>query len=195
MGRRTGQVLRENDGRLGPRWSREQIIERMRAWTERYGEPPLYEEWHRGSPRFDPERFGPPGRGGRGEWPSTQVVVSTFGSWPEGLGAAGLPQRTLRIEDPPRTCPVCGEEFSRGERESRASFLDRKTCSATCGGQLGEVSRRAREREARFVEMRERGLTNIEIAEREGVARHVVASVLSRARRRGVSVPWSGGRA
>ena len=85
-----GRVIdRERDGRCRPRWSDEEIIAALRLWHERYGTWPRYEHWHRGSARYSAERHGAPGRGQRGEFPAAPVVIRRFGSWRQGLEAAG----------------------------------------------------------------------------------------------------------
>lgn len=76
-------------------------------------------------------------------------------------------------------CPECG-----GVRSSSRT----RSC-ARC--ERERVKREARERTVRFIAMREEGLLNSEIAEREGVAVCVVAVCLSRAGRFGLKVPRS----
>jgi hypothetical protein len=58
------------------RWSRERILDALRAWAQAHGRPPRPSEWRQGDPN--------------GERPSAQVVVRRFGSWALALDAAGL---------------------------------------------------------------------------------------------------------
>jgi hypothetical protein len=179
-----GRVLREDDGRLHPRWTTEQIIEAMQEWARLYGEPPRYEEWHRASPRHDPARYGTPGKGKRGRWPSGPTVQRRFGSWDAGLQAAGLEAHVPgvpRVEPPPRACAFCGQDFHRRDDEELPSFRARKTCSPECAFRLRTNDAPARAE--RVVEMVRAGAGASVIAQAEGMSRPAVANLVCRLRK------------
>lgn len=76
-----------------PRWTRDQLIERMRAWADEHGQPPTSGGWQKHK--------------ADGEWPTTTHVQKEFGSWSAGITAAGLngvptggPQRPARVVAP-----------------------------------------------------------------------------------------------
>jgi transposase len=84
-------------------------------------------------------------------------------------------------EDSRELCPECGSEMAIGSRlPSRRS----ERC-ASCRSDA------ARARTVRFIRLREDGLNNREIAEREGVSTAAVAQSLCRADRYGLRVPVS----
>jgi hypothetical protein len=74
--------------RLGP----EGVLEAIRAWTARYGEPPALADW-------DPYRARRDGQLWRverycaGDWPSTRTVCHHFGNFSNAVSAAGLTPR------------------------------------------------------------------------------------------------------
>jgi hypothetical protein len=74
-------------GAIERRWTRERVLDAMRAWRSRYGRLPSSYDWSRTQARR---------RGGEalerlagGHWPSASVVTSRFGSWAEARHAAG----------------------------------------------------------------------------------------------------------
>lgn len=63
-------------------WTRELIIERIQQWAEEHdGRQPTANEWF--------EKF-PLDENGHRPWPPTATVVRLFGSWSEGIEAAGF---------------------------------------------------------------------------------------------------------
>lgn len=77
------------------KWTRELLIERIREWAERYGEPPAMADWNPHQARID---FGDEERARRweeagGYWPWTTSVVQRFGNWNDGIAAAGFKPR------------------------------------------------------------------------------------------------------
>ena len=67
-------------GAIERRWTRERVLDAMRAWRARYGRLPSSYDWSRTHARR---------RGGEafkrlrgGEWPSASVVTAVCGSWP-----------------------------------------------------------------------------------------------------------------
>jgi IS30 family transposase len=72
------------------RWSDDQMLDAVRAWTRLTGAPPTLYDWspahapagHRGAARYLAER---------GRWPSASSVARRFGSLRAALEAAGAP--------------------------------------------------------------------------------------------------------
>jgi hypothetical protein len=91
-------VARSSANRCGPprvgqrRYSRPEILEAMRAWAGRYGEPPRVVDWEPARAR----RLGEPWRAARfesGEWPTAGMVRAQFGQFNAAIEEAGLPAR------------------------------------------------------------------------------------------------------
>jgi hypothetical protein len=71
-------------------WTEALIVSKIQEWTERYGEPPTFLDWHPASAR----RRGQQERIDRfyaGDWPVSKTVATRFGSFRAGILAAGLP--------------------------------------------------------------------------------------------------------
>src|ERR1035437_488102 len=73
-------------GAIQSRWTRQRVLEAMRAWHSRYGSLPSSYDWSRTHALR---------RGGEalerltdGEWPSASVVTNIYGSWAEARAAA-----------------------------------------------------------------------------------------------------------
>lgn len=70
----------------------EEILEAIRAWTARYGEPPTMADW-------DPSRARSAGHLWRvrryraGDWPSARTVCHHYGNFGQAVTAAGLEKR------------------------------------------------------------------------------------------------------
>src|SRR4051795_12669525 len=77
-------------GRRVTRWPREAIIEHIRAWDARYGEPPCSADWNPSLARWRAqEGRGEASRAGRWPWPN--AVKRLFGvSSAAAVRAAGL---------------------------------------------------------------------------------------------------------
>jgi HNH endonuclease len=73
-----------------PRWTREQVIRAVRAWVREESRAPTSGDW---TPTNDATR-----KWGREypRWPSYMTVSTWFGSWREGLDAAGVRPRRRR---------------------------------------------------------------------------------------------------
>ena len=74
-----GYCKRCHPGAIAPKWTRERVQEAMRAWRDRYGEPPSSYDWSRTHAR---------GRGGQalerlaeGDWPSPTTVTDLHETW------------------------------------------------------------------------------------------------------------------
>jgi hypothetical protein len=75
-------------------WTRELVIERIREWTERYGEPPATPDWSPIHARgIGDEERARHFEDAWGYWPWFTVVVRLFGSWNAGIRAAGFEPR------------------------------------------------------------------------------------------------------
>lgn len=61
-------------------WTRELVVERLRAWNRAEGSPPRLRDWARGD-------------ADRRVWPSQKVVLALFVKWSYALEAAGLEPR------------------------------------------------------------------------------------------------------
>jgi hypothetical protein len=110
-----------------PRWTREKIITALVADALRLGRPPTEREWHR--------------RDGRHWRPTAETVKARFGSWADGLRAAGLEarapggqerERCQRGHDEWRTrpdgkrfCAACRREKQRRMREDARKWRRR----------------------------------------------------------------------
>ena len=73
-------------GAIERRWTRERVLDAMRAWRACYGRLPSSYDW---------SRTHAGRRGGEalerltdGDWPSASVVTETFGSWPAARAVA-----------------------------------------------------------------------------------------------------------
>jgi hypothetical protein len=93
--RRETGARRPERGRHGRRratYSREEILEALRRWTDTYGEPPAMTDWDPGRARrlkveWRAERFE------NGSWPSVGMVRRQFESFTEAVELAGLRAR------------------------------------------------------------------------------------------------------
>lgn len=61
-----------------PKWSQEILIEKIRKWTVKHGEPPKVNDWR-----------GPQ----QSKWPSYITVIRYFGTWDEAIKRAGYKPR------------------------------------------------------------------------------------------------------
>src|ERR671929_2330526 len=77
-------------GRRVTRWTREAIIEHIRAWDAQYGEPPCSADWNPSLARWRAQEWRAE-RYREGTWPSTNAVKRPFGgSFDAAVRAAGL---------------------------------------------------------------------------------------------------------
>src|SRR3954463_9442440 len=77
-------------GRRVTRWSRESIIEKLREWNDRYGEPPCSADWNPSLARWRAQEWRAE-RYREGIWPSTNAAKRPFGgSFDAAVRAAGL---------------------------------------------------------------------------------------------------------
>jgi Homing endonuclease associated repeat len=93
-------------------WTRDDLIERIQAWNETYGSPPGARDWSpsmaRKQGRDDiAERFERDGC-----WPYVNTVQRVFGSWNEGVRAAGFTPRRAGARGPgnPRAVPLLADD-------------------------------------------------------------------------------------
>src|ERR671933_2205518 len=108
-------------GRRVTRWSRETIIEKIREWDARYGEPPCSADWNPSLARWRAQEWRAE-RYRDGDWPSTNAAKRPFdGSFDAAVRAAGLephrsgPRRAARAARPdvtqrPPTAPRALED-------------------------------------------------------------------------------------
>lgn len=68
------------------------ILDAIRRWTDRYGEPPRLADWEPSRARKQGQEWRAQ-RFERGDWPSARVVRSHFGTMSLAIRAAGLPAR------------------------------------------------------------------------------------------------------
>lgn len=59
-------------------WTREEIIQSIRDWNTIYGKPPILSDWKHRRHKV------------KGEWPAWSTVITTFGSFNDGILAAGF---------------------------------------------------------------------------------------------------------
>jgi AcrR family transcriptional regulator len=77
-------------GAIQRRWTRERVLEAMRAWQARYGRLPSSYEWSRTHAR---RRGGPAlERLSEGDWPPASVVSDVCGDWPQARADAAAAQ-------------------------------------------------------------------------------------------------------
>src|SRR6476620_8936133 len=77
-------------GRRVRRWTRELIIEKIREWDARYGEPPCSADWNPSLARWRAQDWRAE-RYREGVWPSTNAAKRPFGgSFDAAVRAAGL---------------------------------------------------------------------------------------------------------
>jgi hypothetical protein len=82
---------------VSPRFTAEQILQAVRAWTERYGSPPTTKDW-------EPSRALAAGQCWRvdryrtGVWPSLGMVQRRFGTFNEAIRQAGFEPRPARAQ-------------------------------------------------------------------------------------------------
>src|SRR5215208_5185077 len=75
------------------RWTRELIIEKIREWNDRYGEPPCSADWNPSLARWRAQDWRAE-RYRDGVWPSTNAAKRPFGgSFDAAVRAAGLEPR------------------------------------------------------------------------------------------------------
>jgi hypothetical protein len=165
------------DGRRVRRWTRDTIIEKIRDWNDRYGEPPCSADWNPSLARWRAQEWRAE-RYRDGVWPSTNAAKRPFGgSFDAAVRAAGLephrpgprrrapgvarPDVAQRAPHGPRG--VDDELLAAAERvreaEARAAALERR---------VRHVERRAARAEQAIREARRRARR---AAEREGRAR------------------------
>src|SRR5919201_355542 len=122
-------------GRRVTRWTRELIIEKIREWDARYGEPPCSADWNPSLARWRAQDWRAE-RYRDGNWPSTNAAKRPFGgSFDAAVRAAGLePHRS----GPRRRAPG----VARPAVEQRAPKAPRSVDEALL--EAGERERRAR---------------------------------------------------
>jgi hypothetical protein len=111
--------------------------------------------------------------------------ASVIWQWlnPEKVKAENKRRNKAKQEWAYGCCPECGGSFA-----SANGYKDVSVCR-DC--ETERRKRQARDRTIRFIKMREEGLLNTEIAEREGCNHWVVAKVLSTAHRYNLKAPRS----
>ena len=176
-------------GRQVRRWTRETIIEKIRDWNDRYGEPPCSADWNPSLARWRAQEWRVD-RYYAGVWPSTNAVKRPFGgSFDAAVRAAGLephkpgprrrsplaarPDMPQRAPQAPRSVDdeLLAAAAAVREAETRAAALERRLRVAERRADraeeaVGEARRRARratEREGRARRARDR----VQVAERQ----------------------------
>src|ERR687897_3610493 len=112
-------------GRRIRRWTRETIIEKIREWNDRYGEPPCSADWNPSLARWRAQDWRAE-RYREGVWPSTNAAKRRFGgSFDAAVRAAGLephrpgPRRAAGVARP--------RNVAEGERDEGAARLADET--------------------------------------------------------------------
>src|SRR5918998_1154445 len=107
-------------GRRVTRWTRELIIEKIREWNDRYGEPPCSADWNPSLARWRAQEWRAE-RYREGIWPSTNAAKRQFdGSFDAALLAAGLEPRR---PGPRRRARRAGEQAGRARRARERTRL------------------------------------------------------------------------
>src|SRR5690349_5986278 len=171
-------------GRRVTRWTREAIIEHIRAWDAQYGEPPCSADWNPSLARWRAQEWRAE-RYRDGSWPSTTAVKRLFGgSFAAAVRAAGLEPH----KPGPRRRPAGVARPSVAQREpvaprsvddalldadSRALAAERR--AAALERRLAAVEARAERAEDKLDEARRRARRATEKAGRARRARERVA--------------------
>lgn len=186
-------------GRRVARWTREEIIEKIREWNDRYGEPPCSADWNPSLARWRAQDWRVE-RYRDGSWPSTNAAKRPFdGSFDAAVRAAGLephrpgPRRRGPGEarppipaadawlgpDPPAeavaaTPDTAGAAASDHARAASDGPLERRLAvaerrAARAEAQVGEARRRAR-RAAEQAGRARRARDRVRVAERDARA-------------------------
>ena len=66
-------------GAIAPQWTRERVRDAMRAWRDRYGEPPSSYDWSRTHARRRATQAL--ARHAEGDWPSSGTLTDLYGTW------------------------------------------------------------------------------------------------------------------
>jgi hypothetical protein len=147
-------------GRRIRRWTRDTIIEKIREWQARYGEPPCSADWNPSLARWRAQEWRIE-RYQEGVWPSTNAVKRPFGgSFDAAVRAAGFvparpgPRRAAGAARPvvdqrePLAPRDSGDELAR-LAEARVAALERRLAAAErraerAEAQVADARRRAR---------------------------------------------------
>ena len=92
VSRRPERTRGRPGGRRAGRYTDDEILEAIRRWANRYGEPPTSTDWEPARAR----RMGQSWRAERfelGEWPTVRMVRARFGSFNAAVRDAGLRPR------------------------------------------------------------------------------------------------------
>jgi hypothetical protein len=106
-------------GAIERRWTRERVLDAMRAWRELYGKLPTSYDWSSAHAR---RRGGEAlGRLVRGEWPAASAVTRLFGTWSAARAVAAERSRDMTGEPALEPAPFGRESISLPKpRESTA---------------------------------------------------------------------------
>src|SRR4051812_18537811 len=108
-------------GRRVTRWTRELIIEKIKEWDARYGEPPCSADWNPSLARWRAQDWRAE-RYRDGVWPSTNAAKRPFGgSFDAAVGAGGL--------EPHKPGPK--RNVAAGEHDEGAARLAGEACAPT----------------------------------------------------------------
>src|SRR5919198_3549962 len=116
-------------GRRVTRWTRELIIEKIREWEARYGEPPCSADWNPSLARWRAQDWRAE-RYREGVWPSTNAAKRPFGgSFDAAVRAAGFEPRRPGPRPKPRAVAPARPEVGRAPEpaagDQLAAALDR----------------------------------------------------------------------
>ena len=102
-------------GRRVTRWTRETIIEKIREWNDRYGEPPCSADWNPSLARWRAQEWRAE-RYREGIWPSTNAAKRPFdGSFDAAVRAAGTGASPLRPAPSPGRCRASRRRAARAD--------------------------------------------------------------------------------
>ncbi len=143
-------------GRRVTRWTRELIIEKIKEWDARYGEPPCSADWNPSLARWRAQDWRAE-RYREGVWPSTNAAKRPFdGSFDAAVRAAGLePHKPGPKRNGADEARLTGERSVAEGAARRAG--ETHVPVARPRDELAAALKRVREAEARVAEL-ERGL-------------------------------------
>jgi hypothetical protein len=178
-------------GRRVTRWTRELIIQKIREWNDRYGEPPCSADWNPSLARWRAQEWRAE-RYREGIWPSTNAAKRPFdGSFDAAVRAAGLephkpgPRRRLPGEARPEV-EQRGPAVPRGLADELLAAEERarlaEAHAAALERRLAAAERRAERAEEKAGDARRRARRASEQAGRARRARERVRSTAAETR-------------
>jgi DNA-binding CsgD family transcriptional regulator len=118
-----------------PYWTRRQVVDAMRAWTAEEGRVPTTVDWTPTADRWRKWARDYP------RWPSYDTVRTLYGSWRNGIEAAGLRVRTRRWRGEDVVAALRGFAATHGRSPTQADLerFEELPSPATVRAHLGSL--------------------------------------------------------